>query len=545
MTRIVTQCRSLEEALPLLLAAVSEWLGANLAEFWTLEEDQRALVRTTVWSRSPATTNCLTASELRVQTTTTNWPAEAIRRRELHFDDDVESISARCLSPLRGPLRVPVTGLAVPIHWDSRPFGVLTCLGGEISPPDDLTRQTLIAIGEATAQLITRLQTEAALARSHADLRQTQKMDAVGLLAGGVAHDFNNLLTIILAYSEMGLAEVDTENPLRELFAEVHNAGGRAAEMTRQLLAVSRRQPTQMVTVDLNRLISDLKRMLQRLIGPSIELKFCPAEDLASVDADFNQLEQVLLNLVVNARDAMPEGGTIAISTRNVKLTSDKLEGADVRPGAFVELTVRDTGCGMDSETRARIFEPFFTTKELGQGTGMGLSMVFGIVKQAGGWIRVESEPDEGACFFVILPQSRRFLVPRTVHEQPQVSPRGTERILVVEHDAAVRHLIRRLLEVRGYTVEEADDGTRALQLLARQKLEIDLVLADTSLSTIDGLTFEHRLRTLPHSPRVLLMSGNAATTDDPANSSRPLLLKPFTSDSLSREVRRVLDARP
>jgi two-component system, cell cycle sensor histidine kinase and response regulator CckA len=545
VTRIATQCRSLEEAVPLLLAALGEWLGADLAEFWGLEDQQRALVRTTVWTRSPAGKDGLTASELRVQTASADWPAEAFRRRKLVFNDDVDCAAVRCLSPLRGPLRVPVAGLAVPIYWNATQFGVLTCIGGAIVDPDDLTRQTLIAIGEATAQLMTRVKTESELARSNADLRQTQKMDAVGLLAGGVAHDFNNLLTIILAYSEMGLAEVDPEHPLRELFAEVHSAGVRAAEMTRQLLAVSRQQPTQMVTVDLNRLFADLQRMLQRLIGPSIELRFAPGEDLASVDGDVNQLEQVLLNLVVNARDAMPDGGPIAISTRNVQLTAAELAGSDVRPGAFVELAVRDSGCGMDAQTKARIFEPFFTTKEPGQGTGMGLSMVFGIVKQAGGVIRVESEPQAGTCFGVLLPQSRRILAPRAVHEQPRVSPRGTERILVVEHDASVRHLIRRLLEVRGYTIEEADDGGRALQMLSGHTHQIDLVLADTSLPTIDGRNLARRLRTLPDAPRLLLMSGNAQGVGDPANSSSPLLLKPFTSDTLSREVRNVLDAKP
>jgi nitrogen-specific signal transduction histidine kinase/CheY-like chemotaxis protein len=391
------------------------------------------------------------------------------------------------------------------------------------------------------AQFLARLQTERELARSEASLRQSQKMDAIGLLAGGVAHDFNNLLTIILAYSEMGLTDIEDSHPLHELFAEIHGAGERAAAMTKKLLAVSRQQPTQTVTCSLNQLICEMDKMLQRLLGPQIALKREFRSDVAPVWADVNQLEQVLLNLVVNARDAMPNGGTITVRTRNAVVSPREARQHDVKPGDYVQLAVTDTGCGMDAATQARIFEPFFTTKAAGKGTGMGLATVFGIVRQTGGYLVVESELNQGTTFAVMLPQSRERLATQSITGQMEAAPVGTETILVVEPDDALRSLIRRLLEVRGYTVQEATQIDEGLKRLQARRPGLDLILADLQLAGVEGLV--QQVARHPTGPKLLLMSGNTEPEAGWKLDARQFLRKPFTSLGLARQIRQALEA--
>ncbi|HYE76265.1 MAG TPA: PAS domain S-box protein, partial [Blastocatellia bacterium] len=298
------------------------------------------------------------------------------------------------------------------------------------------------------------------LKKSEEQLLQAQKMEAIGQLAGGVAHDFNNLLTAVAGYSDLLLKRLRTEDPLRHYAEEISKACARAASLTAQLLAFSRQQLLQPQVLNLNAIIADMSEMLPRLIGENIELRVLLDDELGSTKADAGQIEQVVLNLAVNARDAMPEGGKLTIETHNVYLDQDYIGSRlEITPGPYVKLSVSDTGCGMDEKVKKQIFEPFFTTKDVGKGTGLGLSTVYGIVKQSGGTISVYSEPGNGTTFNIYLPR---------VDEEAQESqrkievlevPRGTETILLAEDDQAIRNLIREVLETNGYRVLEAANG--------------------------------------------------------------------------------------
>jgi PAS domain S-box-containing protein len=370
--------------------------------------------------------------------------------------------------------------------------------------------------------------------------RQAQKMEAVGQLAGGVAHDFNNLLTAILGSADLLLMDLPQEDPRREDLIAIRDAGERAATLTRQLLAFSRRQVLQPRVIGLNQVVAGIGKLLPRIIGEDIQLDLTLAPDLWSVSADPGQIEQVILNLAVNARDAMPDGGRLTIATTNSVL--DALFAARnpiVQPGSYVRLSVTDTGQGMDEETLARVFEPFFTTKGPGKGTGLGLATVYGIVKQSGGYIFVRSRPAEGAIFDVYLPA-----VPPSAEEHAAAPPvasagQGSETILLAEDDAAVRSLARRALEQYGYHVLEAVNGREALDIIRRHRGEIALLLTDIVMPEMGGRrSAEHILQTRPDI-KVLYMSGYAGA-DRP--DGRALVQKPFTPESLARKVREVLD---
>jgi PAS domain S-box-containing protein len=310
-------------------------------------------------------------------------------------------------------------------------------------------------------------------------LQQSQKMEAIGTLAGGVAHDFNNLLTTILGYSELLLGALEEDSPIRSDVAEIKIAGERAASLTRQLLAFSRKQLVEFKVLDLNAIMAESDKMLRRLVGEDIEFVTLTDSQLGHVKADRGQIEQILMNLVVNARDAMPQGGKLTIESGNVDL-KEKLarEHFHIEPGPYVSLAVSDTGTGMDSKTRARIFEPFFTTKEKGQGTGLGLSTVYGIVKQSGGYVWVDSEPWRGASFRIYLPRVDQDVGPL---QSPDLSRplSGTETILLVEDEEPVRRLTRIVLCGQGYTVLEACNGDEAMRVAAEGGKVIDLVLTD------------------------------------------------------------------
>jgi two-component system, cell cycle sensor histidine kinase and response regulator CckA len=543
VARILTGCRTLDEALPLLLAVLGDWLGGDEAEFWQRDDPQARLSRVGVWASDPERQAQRAATAVHLPVDAEDWPARMLRQARIVHEPNLASP----LSPGQQALHVLRTGtdagLAIPILTDAQPLGLLLCRGMLLAPPDEATRQTLGFIADALAQFLLRLRAEAERAQSEAQLRQTQKMDAIGLLAGGVAHDFNNLLTIILAYSELGQGEVDPSDPLHEMFQEIHGAGERAAAMTRKLLSVSRQQPAQSVDCQWNRVITDMERMLQRLLGARFVLELDLTRDPAVVRADVNQLEQVLLNLVVNARDAMPDGGRIVVSTRNVRCSAEETKPHGVPAGPYIELAVRDSGCGMDAPTLARIFEPFFTTKGLGQGTGMGLSTVHGIIQQHRGYLKVESAPGEGTTFFVYLPQLRVQAATEQVDAPCAEIPRGTETILVVEHDDALRALCRKLLEIRGYTVQEAPNGAAALKRVNAPRSGIDLVLSAVELPEMDGTELARQLLGRRSGPKLILMS----TSSEPPHGLPPdglhqFLRKPFTSSDLARQVRRALD---
>jgi PAS domain S-box-containing protein len=378
-------------------------------------------------------------------------------------------------------------------------------------------------------------------------LRQAQKMEAVGQLAGGVAHDFNNLLTAILGYAELLASKLPADSGLQGEIGEIREAGQRAASLTRQLLAFSRKQVLAPVVLRLNDLVENVEKMLRRVIGEDVQLvtRLDPAG--GNVRADPGQLEQVIVNLAVNARDAMPNGGTLTIETAGVELDGSYAERhAMVPPGRYTMLAVGDTGVGMDVATRERIFEPFFTTKEKGKGTGLGLSTVYGIVKQSAGYIWVYSEPSVGTTFKVYLPrvEEAASAIPVRSMESP-VAP-GTETILLVEDEPAIRALSRRVLETSGYRVLDSGRGTDALERARAEKEPIDLLLTDLVMPNMGGAELASRLQELHPEIRVLFMSGytdDAVVRSGLLGTGRAFLQKPFTPQNLARKVRELLDA--
>ncbi len=384
--------------------------------------------------------------------------------------------------------------------------------------------------------------------RLEEQFRQSQKMEAVGRLAGGVAHDFNNLLTVITGYSEILLGRIPETEPLQPMVLEIQRAAERAAGLTRQLLAFSRKQILAPVDLDLNVVVADLEAMVRRLIGEDIALVTLRDPRLERVTADRGQIEQVLMNLVVNARDAMPQGGELTIETRNVTVEAGQFPSdADLPPGPYAMLAVRDTGCGMDEETRARLFEPFFTTKEVGKGTGLGLATAYGIVKQSRGHIEVESAPGRGTTFTLYLPRTGGPVPPPETVSANGI-PRGTETVLLVEDEDAVRQLSRQLLELVGYHVLEARNGPEALQVCEQNGAKIDLVVTDVVMPHMSGRQLADQLSPRYPGLRVLYLSGytdEAISHHGVLDREVDFLSKPFTLDGLARKVREVLDRGP
>ncbi|PYP59659.1 MAG: hypothetical protein DMD40_02700 [Gemmatimonadetes bacterium] len=376
--------------------------------------------------------------------------------------------------------------------------------------------------------------------------RQSQKMEAVGQLAGGIAHDFNNLLTAILGNTQLLLRELPPGDSKRGDVEEIRKASERAASLTRQLLAYSRRQMLQPEVLDLNVVVAEMDKMLQRLIGEHIALVAVLAPDLGRVRADPNQIEQVIVNLAVNARDAMPDGGKLTVETANVDLDEAFAQAhLGSVPGSYALLAVTDTGAGMDATVRAHLFEPFFTTKEVGKGTGLGLATVYGIVKQSGGYISVYSEPGRGSSFKIYLP---RIATPADAPAGPQKSgpARGSETVLVVEDEPAVLTLSRRALEAQGYVVLAASDPAAALRVVERHGGMIHLLLTDVVMPGLSGRELADRLTAQRPGIRVLYMSGypgDAVVQHGTLPSGSAFLQKPFSPDGLARKVRDVLDA--
>jgi len=383
-----------------------------------------------------------------------------------------------------------------------------------------------------------------------AELHQSQKMEAVGVLAGGVAHDFNNLLTVIRGYAELQLRGTHDGDPLHGQVQPILKACGKAEGLVRQLLAFSRKQVLNPTTFDLNRVVSDMEGMLRRIIGEDIELLFAAQTDHSAIHADRGQVEQVLMNLVANGRDAMPGGGRLVIETDtlDVDLYSAH-ERPGVAPGRHVVLTVSDTGHGMDAATQARIFEPFFTTKDKSKGTGLGLSMVYGIIQQSGGHIEVFSEVGQGTTFRIYLPWDADWApAEEAARGAPALpAPTGTEVILLVEDDETVRTLALTVLEVQGYCVLEASGGREALRLCESHAGPIDLMISDVVMPEMSGPEVYQRVTQLRPELRILYMSGYADDSvarhgaHDPGVS---FLQKPFSIDALAQKVREVLLSR-
>jgi PAS domain S-box-containing protein len=393
-----------------------------------------------------------------------------------------------------------------------------------------------------------RKQAEAARARLESQLLQSQKLESVGRLAGGVAHDFNNYLTVINGYCDLLLSRLAPDDPDRAGLVDVRRAGERAATLTRQLLAFGRQQILSPSPVSLNQIVSSIETMLRCLVPENIDLATVLAPGLGAAMADTGQIEQVLMNLVTNARDAMPTGGTIRIETANVDLDSATGERhRDIAPGAYVTLAVTDTGVGMDERTRALIFEPFFTTKELGKGTGLGLAMVYGIVKQSGGAIAVRSEPGAGSAFTVYFPRvdAPAAQLPSTPVVERSRSGQGT--VLLVEDQASVRGLIKRVLLSSGYHVMEAGSGPQALALPDSQVRSIDLLITDVVMPGMSGSELAKGLNARRKGLRVLFISGYAPSETMREGILEPgvaFLQKPFSPAQITATVDEILSAK-
>jgi two-component system, cell cycle sensor histidine kinase and response regulator CckA len=379
--------------------------------------------------------------------------------------------------------------------------------------------------------------------------RQAQKMEAVGRLAGGIAHDFNNLLMVIQGYADLLADRLPVGEALHRNAEQIQTAAQRAAALTQQLLAFSRKQILAPKVLNVHTVVEDMEKMLQRLIGEDIELETASKHDLWLVKADRSQIEQVVMNLAVNARDAMPKGGRLMIETANVEFDASVSHSpAVVAPGKYVMLAVTDNGCGMDAKTQAHIFEPFFTTKEKGKGTGLGLATVYGVVKQSGGYVWVYSEPGHGTTFKIYLPriEDESLAAPRTRREKPEALPRGSEVVLLVEDEAGVRELAREYLEMSGYTVIVAADGHTAIELAALHNGVIHLLMTDMVMPGIGGRELAERVQAVRPDIKILYMSGytdQAVVHQGILGTDAPLLQKPFTLATLTTKLREILAA--
>lgn len=381
-----------------------------------------------------------------------------------------------------------------------------------------------------------------------AQLLHAQKMDAIGQLAGGVAHDFNNLLTSIIGNVELALFDIDRDEALYDILQEVKGSGEKASLLTRQLLAFSRKQILQPEVLDLNEVLPDISKMIRRIIGENIELETALAPELGRVEADPGQLEQVILNLAINARDAMPVGGKLIIETANAELDQSYSQnhGRLVSPGPYVLLAISDTGSGMSSEVQAQVFEPFFTTKEKGKGTGLGLSTVYGIVKQSSGYIWVYSEIGAGTTFKMYLPRVEKHPSQGQKIQEEEEDHSGTETILVVEDDQEVRNITSHSLDLYGYRVLTAVDGEQALHKLQEEKSQIHLVLTDVVMPQMGGKEMVQELKKIQPQVKILYMSGytsNSIVHHGVLDQGVAFLQKPFTPNTLAGKVREVLDS--
>ena len=522
--------RTIRHALALHAEEVQRWHAE--AALRASEERFRALVENTsdalMLIDADGRVKYMTPSSVRHL----GWTPEQLIGRsvlDLMHPDDAERVRGR----LREVLELPGKSLAgeVRFHHADGTWRIMEGVGvNRLSDP-------------AVGGIVVNVRDITERRKLEEQLRQAQKMEAVGQLAGGVAHDFNNLLTAILGYCHLILDELAEDNPLRHDLIEIQAAGDRAASLTRQLLAFSRRQMLQPQVVDINTLVAQLEKLLRRLISEDVDLMTVLAPDLLPVTVDPASIEQILVNLAVNARDAMPTGGRLTIETANVELDAAyAVTHVAIQPGPYVMLAVSDTGDGMDAATRARVFEPFFTTKEQGRGSGLGLATVYGMVKQSGGYIWVYSEPGHGSVFKVYLPPASARASARTAPAD-DAEPRGWETVLLVEDEEAVRGLAREVLRRHGYVVLEARHGIDALRLAELHPESIHLLITDVVMPHMSGRELSERLLAVRPEIKTLFMSGytDHALLPEDLTRGAEFLQKPFTPDAFARRVRRVL----
>jgi len=450
----------------------------------------------------------------------------------------------------RGPLAAELgirAGIAVPVVVDDEVVAVIEAFFDQPRERDANLVQMLSAVCAKIGSVLQRKQAEEALRKSEEQLRQAQKMEAIGQLSGGIAHDFNNLLTVVLANADMLAGRLPEGDARREDVDEISKAAQSAAALTRQLLAFSRRQVLEPRVISLNGVVTGIEKMLRRLIGEHIEFSTALAKNVGHIYADAGQLEQVIMNLAVNARDAMPRGGKLRIDTMDVELDETYAgEHVPVKPGRYVMMSISDTGCGMGPETQSHIFEPFFTTKEKGKGTGLGLSTCYGIVKQSAGYIWVYSEPGMGSTFKIYLPRVDREADAASSHRAPATAG-GSETILVVEDEESLRQVTRRILEAKGYSVLLACDGAEGIAMCTANNGSIDLILSDVVTPTLGGTDMAQRLRDQGDRTPVLFMSGYVEHMVPTGGVLQPgvnFIQKPFVPEALARKVREMLDGK-
>lgn len=547
VTRVLSESTTLEEAVPKIIQAIGESLEWDLGVFWRVDKAGGVLRCLDQWKASSVQADPFTmATWQQVFRREEGLPGRIWAAGKSAWVTDV----ALDTNFPRG-VQAQKTGLhgafGFPVLIGSEIEGVIELFSRQVRQPDNELLRMVEDIGLKIGQFGERARTEGVLRETEAQLRQAQKMEAVGRLAGGVAHDFNNLLTVIRGYSELLLGRLGPADAMRKDMEEVKKAADRASGLTRQLLAFSRRQFIAAKVLDLNALVANMDGMLRRLIGEDIVELCTELDSLAgAIKADPGQVEQVIMNLVVNARDAMPKGGRLTIESKNVTIEKGaRLDAVGVEPGSYVLLSVRDTGHGMDAETRSHLFEPFFTTKEKGKGTGLGLSTVYGIVKQSGGSVTVESAPGRGTTFRIYFPRVEPE-APGTAGAVEDVDPaRGRETILLVEDEPAVRGLVHETLRLQGYTVLEARHGIEALLTSTKYVGPIHLLLTDVVMPQMSGPEVAEKLLTVRPGIKVLYMSGypdHPVFDQGVVSRETGFLPKPFSPHVLAQKVREVLD---
>jgi two-component system cell cycle sensor histidine kinase/response regulator CckA len=538
VTAILSEGGEFEELTPKILKAVCESLGWALGEVWMVDAKGHAVHYVQGWH--------LSGQGLE--------PFEKAARQDVvalgrGISGGVgASGKATWIKDVAKDATFPRTELAskvglhgafaFPVILENRVIAVLMFFSQKVEEPDEDSLAMMADLGSQIGQFLERR-------RLRSQFEQSQKMESIGRLTGGIAHDFNNMLTVINGYSEMLMAQFSPGTPQRNDLQEILGAGQRAASLTRQLLAFSRRQILVPKVIALNQIVTDMGRMMKRLIGEDIELVSSLTQGLEPIKADPGQIEQVIMNLVVNARDAMPQGGKLTLETANVQLDEAYARAhVTVTPGPYVMLAVSDTGAGMDRETLTHLFEPFFTTKEIGKGTGLGLATVYGIVKQSGGNIWVYSEPGQGATFKIYFPAIQETIeVPSQA--APRAIPRGSETVLLVEDDVAVRKLASSILQRSGYIVLEAGGGPEALEIVAGHSGVISLLITDVVMPGMSGRDLSKRLSEIRPGLPVLFLSGytsNAIVHHNVLDSGVNFLQKPFTPEGLAHKVREVLN---
>ncbi len=530
---------TLAEASKKILQVVCQYLQWDVGLLWTVDGTARALRCVEVWHQpSEEFKEFATRSRETVFPAGEGWVGRVWEAGRPEWIADVAAepnLPRKRLANQMGLL----SAIAVPMKLRQKTLGVIEFFSAQIHPPDDELLAMFATLGSQIGQFVARKQLED-------QLRQSQKMEAFGQLAGGVAHDFNNILAVILGYTSLLMKDESLKDGARAQLKQVYSAGERAAGLTRQMLTFSRKKQMQVTPIDLNGVIGNMTKMLGRIIGEDINLQYNYSSRPPVVQADEGMIEQVLMNLVVNARDAMPKGGQLTIGTEAMAVDAARAERhPDARAGDFVCLSVRDTGCGITPEDMTRIFEPFFTTKDVGKGTGLGLATVYGIVKQHQGWIEVESQGGAGTNFKVFLPDSSRAAAPEQTALDPTVRG-GNETILLVEDDVAVRGLARVVLQRHGYRVVEADSGNEALSVWEDHGSPIDLLLTDMIMP--DGMTcWDLAKQLLTRNPdlKVIYTSGYSAESEGPPSELRQaptFLQKPYHPQKLARAVRECLD---